>query len=77
MVKKKQSIRPEKEADLLQKIRDAIERSVERSITRPEYLYVLKNGRHEKRKMSLKKNIIAGTMPLEVKQLMNESYMLL
>lgn len=66
MVKKKQSTRPEKEPDLLQKIRDAINsrnfrdvihasmRAVERDITRPEYLYVLKNGRHEKKKDEFK-----------------------
>ena len=62
MVKKKHLIKPTKEINLLQKIRDAIdnhnfkdmthasERAIERRITRAEYLYVLKNGYHEKNK---------------------------
>ncbi len=66
MVKKKQATRPEKEPELLQKIKDAInlgnfrdvthasERASEREITRPEYLYVLKTGRHEKKKDEFK-----------------------
>jgi hypothetical protein len=66
MVKKKQSIRPEKTPDLLQKVKEAINsgnfrdvthatmRASEREITRPEYLYVLKIGRHEKKKDEFK-----------------------
>ena len=66
MVKKKQSTRPQKEPELLQKIRDAInsgnfrdvrhatERAAEREVTRAEYLYILKNGRHEKKKDEFK-----------------------
>lgn len=66
MVKNKRVTKPEKEPNLLQKIKGAInsgqyrdaihatERSIEREITRPEYLYVLKNGRHEKSKDKFK-----------------------
>lgn len=66
MVNNKLFSKPEKEPNLLQKIKDAInsgqyrdavhatERSIEREITRPEYLYVLKNGRHEKSKDKFK-----------------------
>lgn len=66
MVNNKLFSKPEKEPNLLQKIKDAInsgqyrdathatERTIEREITRPEYLYVLKNGRHEKSKDKFK-----------------------
>ncbi|MFN8672350.1 MAG: DUF4258 domain-containing protein [Candidatus Sericytochromatia bacterium] len=66
MVIKKKLKRPEKEPNLLLKIKEAInsgnyrdvthalERSIERAITRAEYLYVLKNGRHEKKKDEFK-----------------------
>ncbi len=62
MAKKKHLSRPEKEPELLQKIRNALDsgnfrdathaeqRATEREVTRPEYIYVLKNGRHEKQK---------------------------
>ena len=54
--------KPQKVENLLEKIRNCIEdgnfldtyhsttRKVERNITRPEILYVLKNGNHEKAK---------------------------
>lgn len=66
MVIKVKSNKPDKDKNLLAKVKiaiesgnyidvtHAIERSIERAITRTEYEYVLKNGWHEKKKDEFK-----------------------
>ena len=81
MAKKLLKKRPGKTQDLMNKIRDAVEsgayfdmthaleRSVERQITRPEYEYVLLNGYHEKSKDDYKEKYKAWNYAIRGKTL--------